>query len=161
VTHHVTFPMLSIVYIPAGLGFCSLSFSPISCSDFNTPVPSDSWFYAVQKAQSSHQTLQFPLALFYCLHLCFLSPLLISHSGSLNLSIYVSCICSTSSELRLLAPICLSSSSHLPPLSHTCLRNFQNSGNMESRISTLPHTQKSRILEGFHREQGNTLSPPR
>ena len=35
VTHHVTFPTLSTVYIPAGLGFCSLSFSPISCSDFN------------------------------------------------------------------------------------------------------------------------------
>ena len=35
VTHHVTFPTLSLLYIPAGVGFCSLSFSPISCSDFN------------------------------------------------------------------------------------------------------------------------------
>jgi len=35
VTHHVTFPTLSLVYIPAGVGFCSSSFSPISCSDFN------------------------------------------------------------------------------------------------------------------------------
>ena len=31
---------------------------------------------------------------------------------------------------------------------------------LESRIPTLPCTQKSRIPEGFHREQGNTLSPP-
>ena len=35
VTHHVTFPTLSLLYIPAGVGFCSLSFSPISCSDSN------------------------------------------------------------------------------------------------------------------------------
>jgi len=27
--------MLSLVYIPAGVGFCSFSFSPISCSEFN------------------------------------------------------------------------------------------------------------------------------
>ena len=37
-THHVTFPTLSLVYIPVGVGFCSLSFSPISCSDFNTLI---------------------------------------------------------------------------------------------------------------------------
>ena len=30
----------------------------------------------------------------------------------------------------------------------------------ESGIPTLTHTRKSRILEGFHREQGNTLSLP-
>ena len=28
---HVTFPTLSLLYMPAGVGFCSLSFSPISC----------------------------------------------------------------------------------------------------------------------------------
>jgi len=31
---------------------------------------------------------------------------------------------------------------------------------LESRIPTLPHTWKSKIPEGFHREQGNTLSLP-
>ena len=37
VTGHVTFPTLHLVHIPAGVRFCSLSFSPISCSDSNNP----------------------------------------------------------------------------------------------------------------------------
>ena len=100
--------------------------------------------------------------------LMFLSPSLMSHSSYPILSIYVSCICSISLELRLLYSHVLTR-----PLSHLSLSllvstfpRFWNSHVPqipeipESRIPTLPHTQKSGIPEGFHREQGNTLSPP-
>ena len=76
------------------------------------------------------------------------------------------------SELRLLlsSPSC--------PLSPSALRDLEDLPStpllvsstcylspdleiLESRIPTLPRTRKSRIPEGFHREQGNTLSLPR
>jgi len=106
------------------------------------------------------QTPQFPFALPYCFRLCFLSPLLVSRSGSLNLSIYVSCIRSISRELRLLSPTCPNSSTLLfLPLS-TRFHIPWIPEIPESGIPTLPRTQKSGIPEGFHREQGNTLSLP-
>ena len=76
------------------------------------------------------------------------------------------------SELRLLScsPSCLSFPSPLRDLEDLSLTrllilpthySFLDLEILESRIPTLPRTQKSRIPEGFHREQGNTLSPPR
>ena len=64
-----------------------------------------------------------------------------------------------SSELRLLFSIPLISLV-LSFLSSTRYY-FPDLEILESRIPTLTHTRKSGIPEGFHRKQGNTLSPPR
>jgi len=88
------------------------------------------------------RTPQFPLALLYCLRLCLLSSLLVSCSSSPNLSIYVSCICSISLELRLLYPHVLTCP--LPHLSlslSTHLYVPQTPEIPESGIPTLPCTR--------------------
>jgi len=70
-------------------------------------------------------------------------------------------VCNITLELRLL---CLPCSTHplldlFPPYSFPTLPETPEIP--ESGIPTLPRTRKSGIPEGFHREQGNTLSPPR
>ena len=75
-------------------------------------------------------------------------------------------------ELRLLScsPSCLSFPSPLRDLEDLSLTrllilpthySFLDPEIPESRIPKLTRTRKSGIPEGFHREQGNTLSPPR
>ena len=62
-------------------------------------------------------------------------------------------------ELRLL--FLSHSSDSSSPWSPYSLLVFQIRKFRSPEIPTLPHTRKSGIPEGFHREQGDTLSPPR
>ena len=106
---------------------------------------------------------QFPFALLYCFHLCNSDPLLCTRYNSvLFISFKYLYSVPRSSELRLLLLLLLFPSSHSsPPSSHLLITRFQIQKFRSPEIPTLSQTQKSGIPEGFHREQGNTLSPPR
>ena len=111
---------------------------------------------------------QFPFALLYCFCLCNSDPLLCTWYKLVPFLSYKYLYSAPrSSELRLLwCPP--SRSSFLPPLrdledlspTHLLIistrYSFLDPEIPESGIPMLPHTQKSRIPEGFHREQGNT-----
>ena len=104
--------------------------------------------------------LQFPFALLYCFRLCNSDPLLCTRYKLVPfLSYKYLYSVPRSPELRLL----LFSSSRLTRslLIISTRYLFPDPEIPESRIPTLSHTQKSGIPEGFHREQGNTLSLPR
>ena len=66
-------------------------------------------------------------------------------------------------ELRLLPPLLFlsHSSDSSSPWSPYSLLIFRIRKFRSPEIPTLPRTRKSGIPEGFHREQGDTLSPPR
>ena len=146
------------------------------------------WYYVISLVSCLHLSLvtlstvgntlpspdpQFPFALLYCFRLCNSDPLLCTRYNSVPFINYryLHSVARTA-ELRLL--LCSPSrSSFLSPLRDLedlpltlllvpsiCYSSLDPEI-LESGIPTLSCTQKSGIPEGFHREQGDTLSPPR
>ena len=90
-----------------------------------------------------------PLALPYCLTQVLLSPFVPKIFRTL---VYILIFCTQYLRIKI-AISCY----HYPPLLHLSLISPFSGVWI---FPTLTRTQKSRILEGSHREQGNTLSPP-
>ena len=145
------------------------------------------WYYVISLVSCLHLSLvtpsavvstslsldpQFPFALLYCFCLCNSDPLLCTRYKLVPfLSYKYLYSVPRSLELRLLSPLLLCSPSRLSfpsplrdleDLSPTrLLIIFTRYSFPDPEIPTLSQTRKSGIPEGFHREQGNTLSPPR
>ena len=145
------------------------------------------WYYVISLVSCLHLSLvtlstvgntlpspdpQFPFALLYCFRLCNSDPLLCTRYNSVPFINYryLHSVARTA-ELRLL--LCSPSrSSFLSPLRDledlpltlllvpSIRYSSLDPEILESGIPTLSCTQKSGIPEGFHREQGNTLSLP-
>ena len=98
---------------------------------------------------------QFPLALLYCFRLCNSDPILCTWYNSIPLLSY-KYLYSVPRSSRIKITIIPIISSHLSSPYHPTRYSF-----LDPEIPTLSQTRKSGIPEGFHREQGNTLSPPR
>ena len=98
---------------------------------------------------------QFPLALLYCFRLCNSDPILCTQYNSIPLLSY-KYLYSVPRSIRIKITIFHPSRLTRPLLPLSTHYLFP-----DPEIPTLSRTQKSGIPEGFHREQGNTLSPPR